>query len=205
MNRPILMAAAITVCFCGCGDKTNPATDTADTPSVPATKPDSTTKTASAYFPVYDFLAGEISYVDSLPVGIMKYVTVGKKKDSSFIKLEEFHELAGEFLGPDLADSAFRKKFVESSFFDKSTNNATFFYKAADTSTQIRRVDIITFKGEVYDEVKSVYIEKESASADTSVVKKLYWKPKRNFQIITVNDKKPSNQLVKVVWDNREQ
>lgn len=196
------MAAAI-ACLYGCGNENKPAITSADTTSASAAKHD-TAKTASPYFPVYDFLSGEISYVDSLPVGIMKYETAGKKKDSSFIKLEEFHRLAAEFLNPDLTDSSFRNNFVESSFFDKSNNNATFFYKASNATSQVKRVDILTVKGDAYDEVKSIYIEKETMLDDTPVVKKLFWKPKRNFQIITISDKKPTNQLIKVVWDNRE-
>jgi len=55
----------------------------------------------------------------------------------------------------------------------------------------------------VYDQVKSIYLEKRYDHGDTMITRKLYWKPKRNFQIITV---KPSgkDEITKVVWDNRE-
>jgi predicted CopG family antitoxin len=166
----------------------------------PQQRTDTTAKVESPYFPVYDFLSNEIEYVDSTPVGIMKYTTIGKVKDSGYIQLEEFHKLVAEFQQPDINDSLFEENFNETSFVDKSSGNATFFYKARHTSSQIKRVDIVTKRGDVYDEVKSLYMEKD---ADSAVVKKLYWKPKRNFQIITV---KPSgkDEITKVVWDNRE-
>lgn len=201
MNRPILMAAAIIV-FYACGDKNQHPDVKADTTTI--AKKDTAAK-PSPYFPVYDFIRNEIEYVDSLPVGLMKYTTTGTKQDAVYIKLEEFHRLADDFLSDELKDANFTRLFRETSFLDKASNNATFFYKPSDGSTKVKRVDVLTAKGDVYDDVKSVYIEKETTEGDTPVVQKLYWKPKRNFQIITIKSgAKPSNELVKVVWDNRE-
>jgi hypothetical protein len=121
--------------------------------------------------------------------------------------LEEFHRLADEFVSPELNDSSFARSFKETSFVDRSNGNATFFYHSQDPSSEIKRVDVVTRKGDVYDEVKSIYIEKSNWRADTSLIKKLHWKPKRNFQLITVmsaGNRKSKNELIKVVWDNRE-
>jgi predicted CopG family antitoxin len=191
------MSAVIVLGLCACGENNRSAESVPDSTT---TKADTTAKVESPYFPVYDFLSNEIENVDSTPVGIMKFTTIGKVKDSGYIQLEEFHKLVAEFQAPDINDPLFKEKFNETSFVDKSSGNATFFYKARDTGSQIKRVDIVTKRGEVYDEVKSLYIEKD---ADSSVVKKLYWKPKRNFQIISV---RPSgkDEITKVVWDNRE-
>lgn len=195
------MAAGVIICILGCGEKNKPAETVPDSTSV-----EDTARMASPYFPVYDFLSNEIEYVDSLPVGIMKYRKAGVIQDSGYIKLDEFHRLADEFLVQDINDSAFKKGFKETSFVDRSNGNATFFYRAEDTTLEVKRVDVVTARGDIYDEVKSIYIEKALQSGDSFIVKKLYWKPKRNFQIITVNSSGESkkNELVKVVWDNRE-
>ena len=192
--------SAVIVLLWSCGERNQSSDVIRDSASI---KTDTTAKVESPFFPVYDFLSNEIQYVDSTPVGIMRYSTVGKVKDSGYIQLEEFHRLVNEFLDADINDSLFKQKFQETSFADKSNGNATFFYRARDTSTAIRRVDIVTTRGEIYDEVKSIYIEKDPPGNDSIAVKKLYWKPKRNFQIITV---RPSgkDELTKVVWDNRE-
>jgi hypothetical protein len=199
MNRPFLMSVAIVLLW-SCGERNQSSDSLSDSTS---TKADTAAKAEPSYFPVYDFLSNEIQYVDSTPVGIMKYTTIGKVKDSGYIQLEEFHRLVSEFLNADINDSLFKHKFLETSFVDKSNGNATFFYRARDTNTLIKRVDIVTARGEIYDEVKSVYIEKTLQNTDSVLVKKLYWKPKRNFQIISI---KPSgkDELTKVVWDNRE-
>ncbi|MBL7699127.1 MAG: hypothetical protein JNK79_13260 [Chitinophagaceae bacterium] len=202
MNRPILVAAATVLILWACGDQKEPASQEQAT----APDTDSTAKVESPYFPVYDFLRNEVEYVDSLPVGIMKFTTVGGKKDSGFIRLEEFHTLAAEFLAPELYNETFKKLFKESSFFDAANNNATFFYKTDDESSPVKRVDVITRKGDVYDEVKNVYIEKHFESGDTAFVRKMHWKPKRNFQILTITSSggKSKDEQIKVVWDNRE-
>jgi hypothetical protein len=165
------------------------------------------TSAAQPFFPVASFLRGEIQSVDSLPVGIMKYHTKGRKTDSAYIKSDEFHRLAAEFLSPAIADSVFKKNFTESSFIDRSTNSATFFYKAVDPNLPLQRIDIVTAKGDVYDEVKSVYMEKRDSNNNRLLNKKLFWRPKRNFQIISVSGDASSpdqSNVVKVVWDNRE-
>lgn len=197
------MTAAIALFLWACGNKT----ESASREQGATTTAKDSSKTESDYFPVYDFLRNEVEYVDSLPVGIKKFTSSGSKRDSGYIKLEEFHTLAGEFLVPELYDSAFKKLFKESSFLDRSSNNATFFYKTDDESSPVKRIDVVTQKGNVYDEVRSIYIEKHSDTGDSSLVKRMYWRPKRNFQITTVTSVgkgKPRDEQIIVVWDNSE-
>ena len=200
MNRPFLLSAAIALFLWSCGENNRAADSVPDSTTTTA---DTTANVESPYFPVYDFLSNEVEYVDSTPVGIMKYRTIGKVKDSGYISLEEFHKLVSEFQTPEMNDSVFKNKFRETSFADKSNGTATFYYKSSDTGTQIKRVDIVTVKGEIYDEVKSMYIEKNFQHGDSLIVKKLFWKPKRHFQIITIRPA-GKDELIKVVWDNRE-
>jgi hypothetical protein len=158
-----------------------------------------------AYFPVMSFIKGEIAYVDSLPVGIKKYST-GKK--FVYIKAEEFHKLAAEFTPGEISDSLFMNQYQETSFFDQSSNSATFFYTTKHDSLPVKRVDVLTAKGDVYDKVKSIYLQKNYRSGDTAYLKKLYWKPQKSFQIITEAVKgsgQPVTEIVKVVWDNEEE
>jgi hypothetical protein len=206
MIRPIFLAAtAFFLWSCGSKNQQQEASKVQDTT---ASVRDTAASEPSPYFPVYGYLKSDIQYVDSLPVGIMKYkVAAGKMIDSSYIKLEEFHKLADDFLTSELIDPAFSKTYKESSFFDRSSNTSTFLYKTNDTSAIVKRIDVVTGKGDVYDEVKSIYIEKIETKDNLELVKKLYWKPKRNFQIITVypeSNGKQKSEIIKVVWDNRE-
>jgi hypothetical protein len=202
MNYPFLVIAGLAIFALSCND--NKPAATTEKPTTP-TAQDSSAR--QPFFPVASFLKGEINYVDSLPVGIKKYSTKGRKTDSAYIQLDEFHRLAGEFLTPELNKPAFEKKFKETAFFDKNSNTATFLYTATDTANTITRIDVVTAQGDIYDEVRSIYVEKNVSDGKTNVTKKMFWKPKRNFQIITLtstDEEKPENELVKVVWDNRE-
>jgi hypothetical protein len=165
---------------------------------------DSTQK-AKAYFPVIDFIKSEIRFVDSLPVGIMKYTTENNITDSGYIELAEFHRLAQEFLHADLTREAFENNYSETSFFDNTTQYASFLYLSNKKNVKVNRVDVLARPEDVvYNKVNSIYMEKNIENRDSSTTQKLYWKAGKNFQINT-EIRKPNQEAitrqVKVVWN----
>lgn len=166
-----------------------------------------TTKTEEKkeYFPVMDYLKSEISYVDSLPLKIVKYNIRKGKKDSIFLKPVEFDQLAQQFLDPAMEKTNFEKKFSESSFMDQTSQSVTFTYSTKDNEPGLRRIDVLASPEGSIDKVKSIYIEKTILIHDSAIVLKMYWKSKRNFQVITLSPSasQPVSQL-KVVWDDRD-
>jgi len=175
-----------------------------DTRPVPSRTVDSTQK-AKAYFPVLDYLKSEIRDVDSLPVGIMKYTTQNGITDSTYIKLDEFHQLAQEFMPQALSKETFENEFSESSFFDNTTQYSSFLYSANNKNLPLKRVDVLVKpEGVIYNKVMSIYLEKIIEKTDTSMKQKLYWKAGKNFQINSeIRTSKPEviTKQVKVVWD----
>jgi hypothetical protein len=159
------------------------------------------------YFPVLDYLKSEVAFVDSFPLGIVKYRSDRGKKDSAFIKTAEFDSLAREFLAPDLDSAGFEENYSESSFLDQTSQSLTFTYSAINPRNRVKRVDVLATPDPAMDKVKSIYIEKSYSSGDTSFTKKMYWKAKKNFQIISIwqtpNQPAQSSQM-KVVWDNHD-
>ncbi|MBO9573658.1 MAG: hypothetical protein J7497_15830, partial [Chitinophagaceae bacterium] len=90
---------------------------------------------------------------------------------------------------------------------DRATGGATFFYSTTNPNIDLKRADVVTQTTDTYDKIKSIYLERNYRSGETIITKKLYWKPERNFQIITITSKEgqdPETELIKVVWDNRE-
>lgn len=198
MKYPFLVITAFTLFACG-DDNPVPA------PTPPAT--DTSTTANQQYFPVIDFLRTEIATVDSLPVALMQYRSSAKSNDSGYIKPEQFHAIVDEFVPANLTDTVFKKDFKEASFLDKATGGATFFYNTDNSQQDIKRIDVVTEKTDTYDKVKSIYIEKINDKGDSTIVKKLHWKPGRNFQLVKQVSKgsgDPETELIKVVWDNRE-
>lgn len=177
-------------------------------PAVPPINP-ITAATDSAqknFFPVADYLRGEIRYVDSMPLALLKTNIRDDRTDSSFIKPDEFHRIAGEFLLPDLEKEQLSKKFLENSFMDRATGNLTFTYSALDKHLPLQRVDVVAIPAPTgATQIKSIFLQTSEPSGDTLVVKKMLWTAKKNLLIITSlqpREKPPVVRQVKVVWDS---
>lgn len=173
-----------------------------------ASQPADTTKKVKAYFPVLDFIKSEIAYVDSLPIGIMKYTTENGKTDSGYIKQPEFHQLAQEFIPPALEKESFEREFSETSFFDNTTQYSNFLYSTDNRNLSLHRVDVISKPEDVvYNKVKSIYMEKSFQRGDSFITQKMYWKTGENFSInteITTSKPETITRQVKVVWNPSE-
>lgn len=193
MKIPVLLIALITVSCHQPAPGPVAVTNRADSlrhDSMPVPHP---------FFPVQGFLRGEIAQVDSTPVGIKLYQG-DDKKHFQYIKPEEFDRLANEFLAPELEEHFFQSHFRETSFLDAASQSATFMYLPIDTTVDLRRVDLLTAKGDVYDKVRNVYLLRTGGAGDSAFTKKLFWNAGKSFQIIT--ESKRTTQVVNVVWDN---
>lgn len=156
------------------------------------------------FFPVADYLQSEINYVDSLPLGIIRYTVHNSITDSVFIQSPEFNQIAKDFICPELKPDIFENEFSESSFIDETTQSATFIYSTKNNKLELQRVDVIANAGEGTNKVSSIYLEKVIHKNDTLTVKKLLWRTRKSFQIIT--SIQPSNHApvikqVKVTWN----
>ncbi|HYJ38486.1 MAG TPA: hypothetical protein VEV87_07700, partial [Chitinophagaceae bacterium] len=88
-------------------------------------EPDEKAVEPKSFFPIAEYVKGEIKIVDSLPVGIMKKNIKATGRDSAFIELPEFHALATEFTGSALDKSNLESKYTEHSFLDETTGYYT--------------------------------------------------------------------------------
>jgi hypothetical protein len=179
--------------------------------SMPATT-DSTAaakdSTQKAFFPVADYIRGEMHYVDSMPLAVLEYRIRDNHTDSSFIHADEFHRIAGEFLLPDLEKENFEKKYSENSFMDETSGYLTFTYSPRDKELPLQRVDVLAIPASSAAgaaRIKSIYLQTVQPSADTLIVKKMLWIAKKSLLIITSlqpDGKPPLIRQVKVVWDS---
>jgi len=175
------------------GDSSSPATDTA----------------AQAFFPVSDFIGGQVKMVDSLQLPLSKSVTVkGKTVLAPPIADAEFKLLAAAFRQPDISDPALKKFYKESSFADQSIPSIVISYTTTNPALEIQKIDVIISPDPVKsDRVRTIYMEKQRVAGDTIIRQKLYWKANHNCQVIT--EKQVGKTLlpaeqVKVVWDPTE-
>jgi hypothetical protein len=170
----------------------------------PGASEQKTDQAGKNYFPVLDFLKGEIIYVDSTPLAILKYDIGSGKTDSAFIKTEAFNQLAQEFLPPELDSPYFEQHYTESSFIDQSTKSVTFTYASKDSLAGLTRIDVVALPQEGgLNRVKSIYMEKALDKKDTFTLKKLYWKSQTDFFVISIirpAGQPPFTKQLKVVW-----
>jgi hypothetical protein len=156
------------------------------------------------YFPVVDFIKGQIHDVDSLPLALLQIVIANNRKDSSYIKQNEFHELAQNFILPEAEPGNFEKKFKENLFLDQTTRSATFNYTAEDSATRVKRIDVLATPDELLSKVMSVFIQENYTRNDTTIVRKLLWETNKEFEIILIvqppNQPRTMTQTI-VIWD----
>jgi hypothetical protein len=157
-----------------------------------------------SYFPVADILESEIRQIDTTPVAIRKFMIANGRTDSGFIKPAEFHVLAMQFVAPEFRDGRFEKEFTESSFIDNATQAATFTYSTTNRDLSLQRVDVIAVPKGAGHEVKSVYLERNRVSGDSSVLDKMFWRAGKQFQVISlirVKGGPPIQRQLIVSWD----
>ena len=195
----------ITLCFAGAL-----LFSACSNPKQSPTEPDSTAQADSgraknSFFPVADYLEAEILHADSSLLAFKKIIIRDGHTDSVFIEVPEFNKLALEFVPRELADSSFEKNFTESAFQDRATRSVTFSYSTTTPNMELQRVDVTTVSGLRAQQVKSIYLEKSHISGDSVVLKKLFWRSKRGFEIATitrVKGKQTGEEQIRVVWDD---
>lgn len=189
----------LVVIFFSCKNQVPP--EKATTSSAPA---DSTVP-APDFFPVADFIGGQVKMIDSMQLPLSKSVTIGTKTKLEAVTDQEFKSLALHFREPDINQPGLKMKYKETSIADQSIPSVTLTYSTTDTSLLVQKISVFIKPDPVNnDKVNAVYIEKMFAKGDTVFNQKLYWKTGKNFQITT--EKKTGGKLlpveqVKVIWD----
>ena len=156
------------------------------------------------FLPVADFIRNDISKVDSFSGGILKKVTINGKKDSGYIQLPAFHQLASQFLVPELDSTSFRTHFKEHSLMDETTQMLNFIYTQNQPNWPLQKVMVYIKPSLSNDKVNRVYMEREFTSGDTVVQQKLTWKMQEYFYIISMRQPKNGpavTSMEKVIWD----
>jgi hypothetical protein len=196
----LILAGVLSLSAAACHQKDPSASSSTGKESIEPAK--------KTFFPVADYLNGEIGYVDSTPLAITKYNMEGKKTDSSFISPQIFHQLAQEFLPSELDTTFFNKEYKESSFMDETTKSLNFTYSTDNKSLVLQRVDVRATRADNgTDKISSIYEEKKEDRNDTLVIKKMYWQAKKQFQVVTMTSTHGQKALIrqlKVVWDQGE-
>ena len=155
------------------------------------------------FFPVTDYLEGEIYNIKKSGVNPLKYTTVNGHTDSAWIKIEELDSVVAEFLHPRIDSINLVTLFSEKSFLDQSLDAVTFTYDAAvplPDSMKLKHWDV--YVDPKTSKVKRVYMVKEVNKTKTL---QLTWVNGQWCKITTIGIE--ANAVMKVekeeklIWD----
>lgn len=161
-----------------------------------------------SFFPVTEYIRGQLSEIDSLPITPLKIISYQGKHDSVWMKKEEIRPFAQAFLNPEIDSINLKHLFNEKSFLDQTINAFTFSYDPIDKlpdTLQIKRWDV--YIDPKKNTIRRIYIIKEINKAGIKQTQQLTWKSDQWCKITTITEQ-PGNQpdikeeLMK--WDFKE-
>lgn len=154
------------------------------------------------YFPVTDFLEGEIAAISTEGINPIKIVTVNGRTDSSWVKVEQFRDEFAEFLQPVIDSSNMMSLFTERSFLDQTINAFTFTYdpvKKLPDSIGLQHWDV--YVDPQKNTVTRIYMLKKTRDNKTL---QLTWQAQNWCKIVTITENQGKAAIEKEViikWD----
>ena len=155
------------------------------------------------FFPVTDYLEGEVYNIKKSGVNPLMYTTVNGHTDSVWIKIEELDSVVAEFLNPRIDSTNLVTLFAGKSFLDQSLNAVTFTYDAAvvlPDSMKLKHWDV--YIDPKTSKVKRIFMVKE---IDKTRMLQLTWMNGQWCKITTIGTDANSVMKVekeeKLIWD----
>lgn len=157
------------------------------------------------FFPVTQYLRGQLKEIDSLPVTPLKITNSNGKIDSAWMKKEDIRPFAQPFLFPEIDSANFKKLFDSKSFLDQTINSFTFSYDPIDKlpdTLQLRRWDV--YIDPQKNTITRIYIVKEINANGALQTIQLTWKSNQWCKIVTITEQQGKQQNIKeetMKWD----
>ena len=139
------------------------------------------------FFPVTDFLLGQLNEIDSMPVTPLKIIIDNGKRDSIWLKKNDIRPFAKPFLNPLIDSISLHQFFAEESFMDQSINAVTLSYdpiKKLPDSIKLTHWDL--YIDPQKGTVQRVYIVKEDTVNGATLTTQLTWKANKWCSIRTI-------------------
>lgn len=120
-----------------------------------------------SFFPVTTYIKGQIAEISSYGLAPLKFDLSNGKRDSIWLKAEQFDEVFGPFLEPVIDSNNLIDTYQESKFADQSIDAFTFTYAAkneSDSSLQLKRWDV--YISTKTNNVQRVFMVKRAAGKE---------------------------------------
>ena len=161
------------------------------------------TTAVQIFFPVTNYLKGEIYNIKKSGINPLKYTTINERTDSVWVKIEQLDSTLSEFLQPEIDSVNLSPLFTQKSFMDQSLNAVTFTYDPSGPlpdSMKLKHWDVYIDPNT--NKVKRVYMVKQM---DKSKTLQLTWVNDQWCKITTITTDEKAVMKVekeeKFIWD----
>jgi hypothetical protein len=158
--------------------------------------------TTANYFPVTNFLMGDINSIKT-NAGTPQYkITINSKTDSSYVNMDSLFIVFQDFLVPRIDSANLKKYFREKSFLDQTLGTFTFTYdRRANTNFDFPFTNWDVMINQETQKVKRIYLVKK---VDATTKKLLTWQAEKWCKIVTItNDKVVKEEMY--IWNYNEE
>lgn len=145
------------------------------------------TQESQPFFPVTNFLLGQLNEIDNMPVTPLKITINNGKCDSVWLKKSDIRPFAKPFLSPIIDSISLHEFFEEESFMDQTINAVTLSYdplKKLPDSMKLTHWDV--YIDPQNGTVQRVYIVKEESANGVTLTTQLTWKVNKWCSIRTI-------------------
>lgn len=164
---------------------------------------DSVAPEKQSFFPVTDFIKGQLQEIKKDGINPLKFTTVNGKTDSAWLKIEEFEKEIQPFLSPVIDSTNLTSLFTEKRFLDQTINAFTFTYdpvKPLPDSCAFQRWDV--YVDPQKNTVNRIFLVKKLPGNKKQL---LTWVPGENCKMVTISedgkDKPGIEKDVTIKWD----
>ncbi|MCU0335528.1 MAG: hypothetical protein MUF62_10880 [Chitinophagaceae bacterium] len=161
-----------------------------------------TADTLAPLYPFPQYLADQIRYVDSMPLGIEKVTKLnGRTTDSGYIDKAVFKAAVAPFAAIDPNLASLRPSYTENSFNDLTLGTITFSISCTDSTAVLQKADVLLHADT--KKVKYVLLEMTEANEDSVLYRRINWVHNMRCQVAETIQKKDStyDRITEYIWD----
>ena len=138
------------------------------------------------FFPVTEFINGQIAEIKEKGVTPVRYLIKGKQKDSSWLNMHDLKNQFSDFLIPEIDSVKLASSYTARRFYDQTLNEITLMYEANQPfSKNIKWLSWNVYINPETGKVDRIYLLKRISENQTS---QLTWIPYKNSKAVNVFD-----------------
>lgn len=161
---------------------------------------------ADQFFPVPEYIKGELARLDTSLATFYKIETMEGKSDTTPIRNTEVRQYASDFANlPDISSSDLKDDYQVTQAYDDILGAYVFMFTTTEAHP-VRREDVVLDteqNTEGKNKVQSIFIERWDNEEDTAIRKNMLWEAGKKFQITTITEAGGTQKTkkVQVVWN----